>query len=178
MRLENIIEQRRVKLDEAGELTDKTVTINRVSKVVKGGRRFSFSALVVTGDGKGHVGFGLGKAAEVPDAIRKASEAARKNLVRIPIKGSTIPHDIIGDYGPTSIVLKPAGPGTGVIAGSAVRAIVEFAGIKDIRTKIVGSSNPHNVLHAMLYGLLSLKDPQAVAVKRGTSPEELGYAPF
>lgn len=175
MKFEKVVEARRVNPGDIGELTDKTVTINRVVKVVKGGRRFSFSALVATGDAKGHVGFGLGKAGEVPDALKKASEAARKGVVRIPLRGTTIPHDIIGKYGPTQVVLKPAAPGTGVIAGAAVRAIVELAGIKDIRTKIIGSSNAHNVLHAILSGLLSLKEPQVVASKRGRSVEEIGY---
>jgi len=168
----------RVSVDECGELTDKTVAINRVSKVVKGGRRFSFSALVVTGDGRGHVGFGLGKAAEVPDAIRKASEQARKSLIRIPLKGSTIPHDVIGTFGPSTVILKAAAPGTGVIAGSAVRAIIEVAGIKDIRTKCIGSNNAHNVLHATVEGLLELKDPEVVAAIRGISLDEMGYRPY
>lgn len=175
MKFEKILVARRVKAEEVGELNDKTVTINRVVKVVKGGRRFSFSALVVSGDAKGHVGFGLGKAGEVPDALRKASDSARKALIRVPLRGTTIPHDIIGKYGPTQVVLKPAAPGTGVIAGSAVRAVAELAGIKDIRTKIIGSSNAHNVLHAVLAGLLGLKEPQSVAAKRGRAIEEIGY---
>ena len=178
MKFETLLESRRVKGDEVGELTDKTVNIARVSKVVKGGRRFSFSALVVSGDAKGHIGFGLGKAGEVPDAIRKASESARKNLIRVPLKGTTIPHEIEGKFGPTKVILKPAAPGTGVIAGSAVRAVVEHTGIKDIRTKVIGSSNAHNVLHAVVAGFLNLRDPQAVSSKRGISIDEIGYAPF
>lgn len=178
MSFKKLMESQMVNLEHVGELTDKTVSINRVAKVVKGGRRFAFSALVVSGNGTGYVGFGLGKALEVPDAIRKASEQARKSLVKVPLKGTTIPHDIVGDFGPTKIVMKPAGPGTGVIAGSAVRAIIELAGIKDIRTKIVGSSNPHNVLHATMKGLLSLKDPEIVAAMRKATVEEIGYNPF
>lgn len=168
----------RVNLSECGELTEKTVTISRVAKVVKGGRRFSFSALVVTGDKRGHVGVGLGKAAEVPDAIRKATEQARKNLIRIPMKGSTIPHDVIGKFGPSSVVLKPAAPGTGVIAGSAVRALVEVSGIKDIRTKCIGSNNSHNILHATVQGFSRLKDPAAVAEARGMSLDQVEYHPY
>lgn len=178
MALNDKIHQRRVHPNECGELTDKTVFINRVAKVVKGGRRFSFSALVVTGDGMGHVGFGLGKAAEVPEAIRKASEAARRTLVKVPMKGSTIPHDVIGKFGPSDVVMRPAGPGTGVIAGSIVRAVVESAGIRDILTKCVGSTNPHNVLQACLAGLLSLKEPEVVAAMRGMALTDFGYNPY
>ena len=165
-------------LREEPELIEKLVGINRVAKVVKGGRRFSFSALVVTGDGQGHVGFGLGKANEVPDAIRKASEAARKSLVKIPLRGATIPHDIVGKFGPATVVLKPAQPGTGVIAGSVVRSIVEAAGIADIRTKCIGSNRAQNVIQSTIDGLLRLKDPEAVARFRGVSLEELQYAPY
>jgi small subunit ribosomal protein S5 len=178
MALKDSLDKRRVLADSCGELTDKTVFINRVAKVVKGGRRFSFSALVVTGDGRGHVGFGLGKAAEVPDAIRKASEQARKSIARIPIKGSTIPHDVIGKAGPSSVILKPGGPGTGVIAGASVRAIMDVCGIKDIRTKCIGSSNAQNVLRATMQGLLSLEDPEVVAAVRGVKLEEMGYHPY
>lgn len=178
MNLRKLITSRRVKQNEAGECTDKTIALNRVAKVVKGGRRFSFSALVVSGDGKASVGIGLGKAGEVPDAMRKASESARNNLVKIPLKGTTIPHDIMVKFGPTKVLLKPAAPGTGVIAGSVVRAVVEAVGITDIRTKVIGSSNAHHVVYATLMGLLSLREPHAVAGKRGKSLEEVGYQPF
>jgi small subunit ribosomal protein S5 len=178
MAFKDTLDRRRVTIDQCGELTDKTVFINRVSKVVKGGRRFSFSALVVTGDGRGHVGYGLGKAGEVPDAIRKASEQARKNLIKVPTRGSSIPHDVLGESGPSQIVMKPAGPGTGVIAGAAVRAIMDVCGIKDIRTKCIGSSNPQNVLRATIAGLLMLDDPESVASVRGVKLEEMGYHPY
>lgn len=172
------LDDRRVTVEQCGELTDKTVGINRVAKVVKGGRRFSFSALVVTGDGRGHVGFGLGKSVEVPDAIRKATEQARKRLVKIPLKGTSIPHDIIGKSGPSTVILKPGAPGTGVIAGAAVRAIMDVCGIKDIRTKCIGSSTAQNVLRATLAGLLDLEEPEVVAAVRGLKLEEMGYQPF
>lgn len=175
MAFKHKIERRRVPSSNAGELNDKTVFINRAAKVVKGGRRFSFGALVVSGDGRGHVGYGLGKAAEVPDAIRKGSDSAHKNLVKVPIKGTSIPHDVVGKYGPSTVIMKPAAPGTGVIAGSVVRAVVEAAGIKDIRTKCIGSSSPHNVLQATFQGLLSLREPNSVASVRAASLEDLGY---
>ena len=178
MKFKDLLYAKRVSVDQCGELTDKTIALNRVAKVVKGGRRFSFSALVVTGDGQGHVGFGLGKAGEVPEAIRKASEAARSCLVKVPIRGTTIPHEFASHLGPTRIVLKPGAPGTGVIAGSTVRAICDLAGITDIRTKSIGSNNPHNVLRSMFFGLLSLKEPDTVAALRGISLEEMGYQPF
>lgn len=178
MGMKDKLERRRVRAEHCGELTDKTVFINRVAKVVKGGRRFSFSALVVTGDGRGHFGFGLGKSAEVPDAITKASQAARKSIIKVPIKGVTIPHDILGKFGPSTVVLKPAQPGTGIIAGSAVRAVMEVVGIKDIRTKCVGSTNPQNILHAVLDGLLNLKEPEVVAQVRGITLQELGYSAY
>ncbi|MCB0333179.1 MAG: 30S ribosomal protein S5 [Bdellovibrionales bacterium] len=178
MKFKDRVHGRRVAAEHCGELTDKTVFINRVAKVVKGGRRFSFSALVVSGDGQGHVGFGLGKANEVPEAIRKASETARKTLVKVPMRGSTVPHDVVGSFGPSKIVIKPAPPGTGVIAGSVVRAVVEAAGIHDIRTKCIGSNRAQNVIQATMSGLLGLKDPEAFAHERGISLEEMGYAPY
>lgn len=164
--------------NEIGETQEKTINIARVAKVVKGGRRFSFSALVAVGDGKGRVGFGLGKAGEVPDALRKATERAKKQMIRVPLKKGTITHDVVGQYGPTKVVLKPAMPGTGVIAGSAVRALAELCGISNIRTKIIGSSNPHNVVQATVRGFLALMDPESVSALRGVSLEEMGYHPF
>ncbi len=155
------------------ELKEKVVYINRVAKVVKGGRRFSFSAIVVVGDGNGHVGFGSGKANEVINAISKATERAKKDIVRINLAGSTIPYAIFGKFGAGKVIIKPASPGTGVIAGGPVRAICEVVGIKDILTKVIGSQNPHNIVKATMTALQSLEDPATIARKRGISLAEL-----
>ncbi|HUK34012.1 MAG TPA: 30S ribosomal protein S5 [Vicinamibacterales bacterium] len=158
------------------DIKDTVVSINRVTKVVKGGKNLSFSALVVVGDGHGVVGFGIGKAKEVPSAIKKGIEAAKKNLIRVPLAGSTIPHRVLGKFGSGSVLLKPAPDGTGIIAGGAVRAVVESAGITNILTKSLGSANPHNVVRATFTGLSTLKDPVSIARLRGKQLEELSQA--
>ncbi len=154
-------------------LKDQLISINRVTKVVKGGKNMSFAALVVVGDEAGHVGFGTGKAKEVPNAIKKAVEAAKKNLIRVPLLDDTLPHQLIGHYGAGRVLLKPAEKGTGVIAGGAVRAVMQAVGIHNCRTKILGSTNPHNVIRATFDGLVRMKDPMEVARLRGKQVEDL-----
>ena len=154
-------------------LKDQLISVNRVTKVVKGGKNMSFAALVVVGDESGHVGFGTGKAREVPTAIKKAVEAAKKNLIRVPLIDGTLPHEIIGEYGAGRVLIKPAKEGTGVIAGGAVRAVLQVLGVHNVRTKILGSSNAHNVVRATFDGLTRIKDPMEVARMRGKQVEEL-----
>ena len=159
--------------DKSVELKEKVVAINRVAKVVKGGRTFRFSAVVVVGDENGHIGVGSGKAAEVPDAIKKAIQDAKKNLVEVPVVGTTIPHEYIGEAGSARVLLKPAEKGTGVIAGGSVRPVLELAGYKDIRTKVIGTNNPRNVVYATINALTNMLTVEQVAKKRGKKVEEI-----
>lgn len=159
--------------NNTSELKEKVVSISRVAKVVKGGRTFRFSAVVVVGDGAGHVGVGNGKAAEVPDAIKKAIEEAKKNLITVPIVGTSIPHEFVGQFGSAKVMLKPAVEGTGIIAGGSVRPVIELAGYRDIRTKVIGTNNPRNVVYATLEGLKSMKTAEQIAKKRGKTVAEI-----
>jgi len=166
------VQERKERQEDDG-LNEKVVAINRVAKVVKGGRTFRFSAVVVVGDGKGHVGVGNGKAAEVPDAIKKAIEDAKKNLIEVPIVGTTVPHEYIGKFGSASVLIKPAVEGTGLITGGSVRPVLELAGYRDVRTKILGTNNPRNCVYATLEGLKSMETVEQVARKRGLKVEDI-----
>jgi len=167
---------RYIRLDHLEELTEQVIYVARVAKVVAGGRRFSFTAIVVVGDHRGHVGYALGKAPEVSDAIQKATIRAKKRMISIPLVGTTIPHEVIGHFGPSKVVLRPASPGTGIIAGGPVRAILELGGVKDVLTKSLGSNNPHNVVKAVMDGLLQLQLPEEVAARRGVSVPYRGFS--
>ena len=157
------------------DLKDKLVYVGRTAKVVKGGRRFNFSAIVVVGDGNGHVGYGLGKASEVVDAVTKATDSAKRNLVKVPIQDGTIAHEVIGVYGSAKVLIKPATPGTGVIAAGGIRAVLELSGMQNVLTKNLGSSNPHNTVKATIEGLMSIEDAASVAARRGVSIEKVIY---
>ena len=159
--------------NEVQELKEKVVAINRVAKVVKGGRTFRFSAVVVVGDGNGHIGVGNGKAAEVPDAIKKAIDEAKKNLVEVPIVGTTVPHEYLGKFGSATVLLKPGAEGTGLIAGGSVRPVLELAGYRDIKTKVIGTNNPRNVVYATIEGLKNMRTVEQVAKKRNKKVEEI-----
>ena len=159
--------------NNTSELKEKVVSISRVAKVVKGGRTFRFSAVVVVGDGAGHVGVGNGKAAEVPDAIKKAIEEAKKNLIEVPVVGTTIPHEFVGEFGSAKVMLKPAAEGTGIIAGGSVRPVIELAGYRDIRTKVIGTNNPRNVVYATIEALKNMQTLEHVAKKRGKKVEDI-----
>ena len=161
-----LLKRKRIDANEL-ELTDQVIYINRVTKVVKGGKNLSFTALVVVGDGKGHVGYGLGKAREVPQAINKGIQIAKKNLIEVPLNNTTLHHAVLGEFGASKVLMKPASPGTGIIAGGAVRVVLELCGVKDVLAKSLGSNNPHNVVKATFGGLLKLKDPERVARIRG-----------
>ncbi len=163
----------RINPTQLGELKEKLVFINRTAKVVKGGRRFRFSAIVVVGDGNGHVGYGLGKAREVVDAIAKATDNAKKNIVKVQLRGNTIPHDVVAKYGAAKVLLRPAAPGTGIIAAGGVRAVLEMVGVQDVLTKNLGSTNPHNVVKATIKALLQLEDVHSVAARRGIDVQKV-----
>ena len=168
------MEQRgRIDANQIEDIKEKVISINRVTKVVKGGRNFRFSVLVVVGDENGHVGIGMAKAIEIPDAIRKAIQDAKKRMIEVPLKDTTVPHEMIGEFGAGKVIIKPASQGTGIIAGGPVRAVLELAGVKDIRTKSLGSNNPRNMVNATMEALKSLKKPEDVARIRGKSVEEI-----
>ena len=167
------MERGRIDANQMEDLKEKVIAINRVTKVVKGGRNFRFSVLVVVGDENGHVGIGMAKAIEIPDAIRKAIQDAKKRMIEVPLKDTTVPHEMVGEFGAGRVLIKPASQGTGIIAGGPVRAVLELAGVKDIRTKSLGSNNPRNMVNATMEALKSLKKPEDVAKIRGKSVEEI-----